>query len=263
VAALDVPTITSRQNPLVKKIQEIRDDRDSPYIFIEGSKLIQEALTSQLPIEILISRLPLTEVPFSQQAQESYYVSESVFDAMTDVKNPQALLAIVRRPLWSWDDLRKRAPAPVVILSGLQDPGNTAAIIRTAEAAGAAGVLTTSGTAHLFSPKALRGAMGSTLRLPSIEHRSVEEITRELKGIGYAMVGTTVLKNKAQVYAYTDLDWKKPWALILGQEGQGLSKEWQSEIETFVHIPMVSPVESLNVAATAAILLYESVRQRL
>ena len=94
-------------------------------------------------------------------SRRKFQVSETVFEAVSDVKCPQGILAVTGRPRAGWPDLLSRAPAPLVILDGIQDPGNLATIVRTAEAAGAAGVVTTPGTAHLFSPKALRGAMGS------------------------------------------------------------------------------------------------------
>jgi len=261
-----IPTITSRQNPLVKEIQKIRDDRSSPLIFLEGPRLIQEALLSNYVIEVLVisQQFPETSFldPIRARAKQHFKVSDQVFQAITDVENPQGFLAIVRRPAWSWNDLRKRSPAPVLILNDLQDPGNTASIVRTAEAAGAGGVITTPKTAHLFSPKAIRGAMGSTFRLPLLEHLTLEEIVKELHAAQYSLIGTEVRKANQSAVVYTKINWKKPWAIVLGQEGQGLSADWEKHLDKRVHIPMAEPVESLNVASSAAILLYESVRQR-
>ena len=261
-----IPTITSRQNPLVKQFQSVRDDRSSDFIFLEGRRLIQEALTSGFTIETLVvsQRFPDTDFLDSSidHIKQCFEVSPQVFEVLTDVDTPQGIIALVRRPAFQWEDLIKKSPAPCLILDGLQDPGNAASIVRTAEAAGAAGVVTTTGTARLFSPKALRGAMGSTLRLPVLEHRSLEEMTAELKKGGYSLLGTTVLKASPEALAYTAIDWRKPWAVVLGQEGQGLSSGWKSHFEKVIHIPMGLPVESLNVAASAAVLLYEALRQR-
>jgi TrmH family RNA methyltransferase len=235
-------------------------------MFLEGRRLIQEALASHYSLETLIisQRFPDTDFldPFIERIQKSFEVSPQVFEVLTDVHSPQGVIAIARRPVFEWDALKKKAPAPCVILDGLQDPGNAASIIRTAEAAGAAGVITTPRTAHLFSPKALRGAMGSTLRVPILEHRSPDEIIRELQSGNYALLGTTVLKANPDALSYTAIDWKKAWAIVLGQEGQGLSADWKSCLKATIHIPMAPPVESLNVAASAAVLLYESARQR-
>ncbi len=261
-----IPLITSRQNPFIKEIQKIRDDRNAPLIFLEGARLVQEALLSQFALEILVvsDEFPETSFldPLRSRAKQNFIVSKAAFGAITDVENPQGILAIVRRPTWKWEDLMEKTPAPLLILDGLQDPGNAASIVRTAEAAGAAGVVTTKGTVHLFSPKAIRGAMGSTLRLPIIEHRTREDIVKEVKKKKYGLLGTTVLKETPDAKAYNDVDWKQPWAIVVGQEGQGLSKEWKDDLVRTLHIPMCKPVESLNVAASAAVILYESARQR-
>jgi TrmH family RNA methyltransferase len=187
-------------------------------------------------------------------------VSKSVFRNISDVEEPQGILAIVPRPHWSWEVLCAKKPAPILILDGLQNPGNVAAILRTAEAAGAAGVITTPTTAHLFSPKALRGAMGSALRVPSIEHQPVETIVSQLREMGYTLIGAALEGKNTQ--AYTDIDWRQPQAVVLGQEGGGLSAAWNPHLQKTVTIPMEQPVDSLNVAAAAAVLLYEAVRQR-
>src|SRR5207302_7665867 len=130
--------------------------------------------------------------PAQGKAKRKVQVSDSVFKAISDVDNPQGILAIARCPEWSWKDLVDRAPAPLVILDGIQNPGNVATIVRTAEAAGAAGIVTTPGTAHIFSPKALRGAMGSTLRLPCLEHLTIREITKELAKNSILLVAATL-----------------------------------------------------------------------
>ncbi len=262
--------ITSRRHSLVKELSEIRDDRDSPLMFLEGPRLVQEVLNSRIPIEILIS-IPAAEAgdvykPAKSKAKRTVPVSESVFKAISDVDNPQGILAIARCPEWSWKNLLDRAPAPLVILDGVQDPGNVAMIVRTAEAAGAAGVVTTPGTAHLFSPKALRGAMGSTLRVPCLEHVAIPEIVKELKKNSIDVVAAT-MENKSKSKApsripYTQRNWMLAAAVLFGQEGKGISSEWGSAIQESIFIPMQPPVESLNVASAASIILYESFRRR-
>jgi TrmH family RNA methyltransferase len=190
-----------------------------------------------------------------------YRVSEPVFALVSDVKSPQGILAIVKRPLWRWDAIVSRTPSPILVLDGVQDPGNLATIVRTAEAAGAAGLITTPGTTRLFSPKALRGAMGSTFRLPCLEHRTPEDIHRELLKASYSLLLASMPSKEKRSTPYTAIDWKRPIALVLGQEGSGSSPAWNALADSCLHIPMRTPVESLNVAAAAAILLYEFVRQ--
>ncbi len=246
-------------------------------MFLEGPRLIQEVLNSNFPIEILVWT-PAAESegvfnPAESKAKRKLQVTESVFKAISDVDTPQGILAIARCPEWSWQDLLGRGPAPIVILDGVQDPGNVSSIIRTAEAAGAAGIVTTPGTAHLFSPKALRGAMGSTLRMPCLEHLPVKEVVKELKKNSRLLLAATMeVKTKAKEpvrslrlgeppVPYTQFNWKMAAAVLFGQEGKGISADWDS-IHQSVFIPMQPPVESLNVSAAAAILLYESFRRR-
>jgi len=258
--------ITSRRHALVGELRAVRDDRDSALMFLEGPRLVKEILRQGNPVEVL-AWTPAAETTHAldsllDRVKRTFQLSESVFEAISDVGSPQGILAIAERPHWTWTDLWEKVPAPLVILDGIQDPGNVSTIIRTAEAAGAAGLVTTPGTAHLFSPKGLRGAMGSTLRLPSLEHQPIQTILSEISRASYALAASTMRSPERTSDAYTRIDWKKPWAILLGQEGKGISAEWQPHIRQFVHIPMQATVESLNVAAAAAILLYESARHR-
>jgi TrmH family RNA methyltransferase len=272
------PVITSRRHALVKELADIRDDRDSPLMFMEGPRLVQEVLNSNVSIDMLVwTSSAETENVFKlahEKAKKKLPVAESVFKAISDVNSPQGILAIARCPRWTWQDLVGRMPAPLVILDGVQDPGNVATIVRTAEAAGAAGIVTTPGTVHLFSPKALRGAMGSSLRLPCLQHISVREIAKELhKNSIYLMASTMLEKNKGKSPSrsqrmkelpqqFTQINWKMAVAILFGGEGQGISADWDSEIQQSIFVPMQPPVESLNVAAAAAVILYESFRRR-
>ena len=198
-----------------------------------------------------------------KQAKQVVLVSEQVFRLLSDVEEPQGILATAILAPATWEAILARTPAPIVILDGIQVPGNAGAILRTAEAAGAAGVVTTPGTAHLFSPKALRGSMGSALRLPILEHQSPEAIARALQGKEYRLYGSYMEAEHPPhpALVYTAIDWRQPTALIVGQEGKGISSAWDPFLQGRVVIPMQAPVDSLNVAAAAAILLYESHRQ--
>jgi TrmH family RNA methyltransferase len=260
--------ISSRQNPLVKELQAIAEDRNSRFMILEGPRLVEEVLKSPLSVDILVWTTAAEADPVvslvQPKAKRLCRVSSAVFEALSDVKSPQGILAVVERPRWTWDDLLKKKSSPLVILDGLQDPGNMATILRTAEAADASGVVTTPGTVRLFSPKALRGAMGSTLRLPILEHLEIQAIVGPLQKAGYTLIGTAAGALSAiPTSSYTALDWSKPCAIVLGNEGQGLSKAWSSHLAINVQIPMQVSVESLNVSAAAALLLYESYRHRI
>ena len=148
------------------------------------------------------------------------------------------------KPFTDWARILSGAPRPVVILDGIQNAGNAATIVRTAEAAGAAGILTTPKSARLFTPKALRGAMGSSLRLPILEHQTIDVILQNLAGGQYGILAST--SPGAESQSLRDVDWEKAWGIVLGQEGHGISPEWLTAQATAVHIPMESSVESLE-----------------
>lgn len=258
--------ITSRQNPLVKQLEAIRDDRHSPLMFLEGPHLIQEALASKLSIEILVWTKSIDSDPLLEtaktQAKRLFRVADALFKSISDVDAPQGVLAIARSPRWTWKDLLSRAPLPVIILDGVQDPGNLATIVRTMEASGTAGLVTTPGTAHLYTPKALRSASGSSLRVPCLEHKPAAEIVAELKKADYQFLGATMASKAGRAISYLKINWNWPCVLILGQEGQGISSAWGAAVDQAIYIPMDPPLESLNVSAAAAILLYEARRHR-
>ena len=260
----DIKAISSRQNPFVENLRDLRDDASDELLFLEGPKLLEEALKSHLPIEQLAFVPNLLETPLIQKAcalaAEKIQITPYVLRGLSDVEAPQGMIAIVRKPKTDWAQLFAHAPRPLVILDGIQNAGNAATIVRTAEAAGVAGIITTPGSARLFSPKALRGAMGSSLRMPILEHQDIATIAEKLAATSYVILTTSSPAESS--IPYTDVDWKKSWGLVFGQEGNGLSQEWEGKLECHVHIPMEANVESLNVSAAAAILLYESRRQR-
>jgi RNA methyltransferase, TrmH family len=256
--------ISSRHNPLIQELKNIQESRGASQILLEGPRLAQEAIAAGLTIEMLILRENFPDNPLIEQlrrqAQREFHLANALFHSLSDVETPQGIFIVCPKPLWQWPQLLLRRPRPVVVLDGVQDPGNAASIVRTAEAAGAAGVWATTRSASLFSPKALRGAMGSSLRLPVLEKQTVEQTAQSLAGAGYRLVGASSAKDPS-AKDYTAIDWTQPTAIVLGQEGQGLSDEWSSLLQERIAIPMESPVESLNVAAAAAVLLYEARRR--
>ena len=254
----DTFVITSRQNPLIQDLRDRADPEVAKGLFLEGLHLVEEALKVGMPIHHLIVIPALADTELIKRAmakaKRTTQVSAYVMKALSDVEAPQGVIAICQKPTWDWAALVSKSPAPIVILDVLQDPGNAASILRTAEAAGAAGVVTTPGTVKLFTPKALRGASGSTLRLPLLEHVAPKEIIQKLKAAGYSLLAA----EGSAGTPYTEIDWRKPWGVVLGQEGAGVSSVWKGPSTQSVSIPMKAPVESLNVAAAAAIFLYAS-----
>jgi TrmH family RNA methyltransferase len=200
-------------------------------------------------------------------------VSKPVMEAIVDTQTPQGIAALVSRPYLELNDLFKENPDLLVIADELQDPGNLGAIIRTAEAAGASGLITTRYTVDPFNDKAIRASMGSALRLPITTGASRLEVASRCRDQGIRIIASraqsprtqNVVDSNGQTVtssAYYEVDMTAPTALILGRESNGVSESWGNNADAFVHIPMSDGIESLNVAAAAAIVLYEAARQR-
>jgi tRNA G18 (ribose-2'-O)-methylase SpoU len=151
-----------------------------------------------------------------------------------------------------------RSKQLLVVMHSINNPVNVGAILRTAEAAGATGAIATAHTSDPFSPKALRGAMGSAFRLPAWFGPTYEEVITWCADNGIH----TICADAHGGTRYNEVDWTQPWALILGPESAGFSPEELRAAKQTVSVPMQGSVESLNVAVTAGVLLYEAARQR-
>ena len=260
--------ITSRDNSLLRRARDVRDGKVHDAIFVEGLRLCEEALHSKLGIEAVIysdkiakkERAAKLINELEGMAAKSASVSESLLANISYTKTPQGIIVLAARPAVNEADFPRRATETplLVILHGINNPVNLGAILRTSEAAGATGAVTTTGTADPFSAKSLRGAMGATFRLPI------------WTGVDYEQVLTWCRKQSIQTIcadahaaqSYTEVDWRRATALIVGAESKGLSGDEVFAADGAVKIPMKGSTESLNVAVAAGILLYEAQRQR-
>jgi TrmH family RNA methyltransferase len=260
--------ITSRDNQLVRRARAVREGRVQGQIFIEGLRLSEEAASAALDIDKVIcteafaldargaSLLQL----LGKARERLALVSESVFSSLSDTKTPQGVIILAARPHTGRAALEPKATATplVVVMHQLNNPANAGAILRTAEAAGATGAITTAGTADIFSPKALRGAMGASFRLPLWTNAGFEEILGWCRQRSVRAIGSDLRATQA----HTAIDWTKASALIVGAEASGLKSAEAAALDERVRIPMRPPVESLNVAVASAVVLYEAARQR-
>ncbi len=178
----------------------------------------------------------------------------SLVREISDTQTPQGVVVVFRAPRWGISDLEAR-PGPVVLLDRVQDPGNLGTIARTAEAFGAAGLVLTPGCADPGGPKALRASAGSLLRVPAVR---VEDPAGWMEGAG--LPSAAAVRSGGTPPPFLDLSGR--FVLLLGQEGGGLSPELEAGARLRLTVPMEGRVESLNVAATAAVVLYEAWRQR-
>ncbi len=276
-----VEKITSRQNPLVKRFRLVRAGSERYHIFLEGVRLIEDAIAASAHFETVAftSALETNERGLKLlDALENIpcrgaHVAKIVMEAIAETESPQGVAAIVTRPYFELQDLFERDLQTIVIADQLQDPGNLGTIIRTAEAAGADGLITTRRTVDPFNHKALRASMGSALRLPLVTDAKRADVLKLCRERGIKIVGSRPTPARAQaviedvertqtIFTYTEANLAVPIALILGKEASGISADAAAQADEFVHIPMAEAVESLNVSAAAAILLYEAARQR-
>ena len=260
--------ISSRDNSLLRQARSVRDGKDADFIFVEGLRLAEEALQSGLTTEAVIYSDEIARKPrasdliarLSKGSSRMASVSESLLETISYTKTPQGIVVLARRPECSAARLSAtlEPTSLLIVLHQINNPVNVGAILRTAEAAGAAGVITTHNTSDPFSPKSLRGAMGSAFRIPVWHGPEFKEIldwcrTRKM---------LTVATDAAATKLHTDVDWKQASALILGPESTGLTNDETAAAAVSVRIPMQGTVESLNVSVAAGILLFEAARQR-
>lgn len=275
-----VEKITSRQNPLVKRLRRVRVGNERHFVFLEGVRLIEDALRSGARFETVAFTSAIESTERGVQLLDSLqqvpcrgaHLSTQVMEAITGTVVNQGVAAIVSRPHYDLADLFLHKPALLVIADRLQDPGNLGTIIRTAEAAGADGLITTQFTVEPWNDKALRASMGAALRLPIVTGAKLEEVVSVCRLHKLKITASRpslppapgVRKARADKKSliYTYADFKTPLALILSKEAGGADDSTSAIADEFVNIPMTAGVESLNVAAAAAILLYEVVRQR-
>jgi TrmH family RNA methyltransferase len=264
---LNPTIITSRDNSLLRQARAVRDGKVDDLIFVEGLRLCEEAMRSGLKIEAVIVSDELarkdkaaTLIAELQKTGDRFAtVSEKLLEYISYTKTPQGIVVLASRPESSKEVLEKQEGMPlIVVMHRINNPVNVGAILRTAEAAGATGAIATPDTSDPFSPKALRGAMGSAFRLPIWFGASYQEAIAWCRHRAIQTICAGVSASES----YDQIDWQLPSALIMGPESSGLSPEEVATANRSVRIPMRGPAESLNVAVAAGVLLYEAVRQR-
>ncbi len=259
-----VEPITSRRNPLVARFRRAarRDADADSTVLLEGPRLVEEALAAGVGVDVAaVSTSPAPRAAALARRLEPVArvvrVTPAVMDALSPAATPSGLVALaVLRPAPVEEAMR--APRPLVVgLSGVQDPGNTGAVIRAVEAGGASGVVTVDG-ADPLGWKALRGAMGSAFRLP-IARTGEPAAARRLATAHGLRVLAAAPRGGTPV---ADVDLSVPCLIWLGAEGSGLDRGVAATADEAVSIPMRPPVESLNIAVAAALIVYEAARQR-
>jgi len=267
----EVATITSLQNPRVKAWTQLLEkkgrDKQGQFI-IEGVHLVQEALGSDAEVETVVYAAERQhELPAGMLEQaadagiECVAVSGQVLVKCTDTLTPQAVFAVLRKLRWEPSDLLDEAgrePGLVVVIDGMQDPGNLGTMIRSADAVGATGVLLGKGTVDLYNPKTVRSTMGSMFHLP-VAHGDLQTVLPQAAAQGIAVI-TTSLQGESDCYGF---DFRQPVWFVIGNEGQGVSPEVSALTTEHIRIPMRGRAESLNAAMAGTVVLFEAMRQRM
>ena len=262
-------TISSRQHPLVKAFRELArtPSPDGSRLLLDGVHLVRDALAAEARFEAAAitashadgnSEEAATARALRAAGVEVALVGDQAFAAVSPVRAPSGIAAIVLRTPVIAGDICHRPDAFVVAAVDVQDPGNLGSLIRAAEAGGATGVIVCGASASAFSWKTARGSMGSLLRLAVADGLSVDEAIAVMRHAGGRIVATAPRGGTSP----DDVDWRGRVLLLLGGEGPGLRGATVSGADAVVTVPMTPPVESLNVAVAGAVLIYAARRQR-
>lgn len=246
--------ITSRENGLLKNIRKIKDkNKKSDFFIIEGLKIINEAILENQKIDLIV----ITESKQSEYKYSDYkniIVKDSLFKELSDTVNSQGIIAVVKKQKGKSLNYDSEY---IMILEDIQDPGNLGTIIRTLDSANINQLIITKNTANPFSSKVIRSTMGSIFRVNIIEIDDIINIISELKNKGFNIITTDLNANK-NIY---ELDYNKS-VVIIGNEGNGVSKKVIDASDSKVIIPMLGKTESLNAGVSASIMIYEYVRKK-
>ncbi len=261
-------TITSLQNPRVKDALRLRDRRHrekQARILIDGAReldraiqggvclrevFVCEPLCGSLDARRVLERLPRAGV-------EVLHVAEAVFAKLTFGQRAEGVLGVAEMPACTLDQLALPENPRVAVLEGLEKPGNVGAVLRSADGAGISAVIVADGRTDLYNPNAIRSSLGTIFTLPvcaTTAALALDWLRRRGIAIRAAIVQGAL--------PYDEVDYRGPTAVVLGSEARGLSQTWQVPEVTAVRLPMCGAADSLNVSAAAAVLFYESLRQR-
>lgn len=257
--------ITSSQNSIIKHVKSLHEKskRDKlNQFFIEGYRIVKDALENNADIEFIVVSDEYKSNDIDKWVNDLinikvYYVSKELFKEICDTENPQGIIAVINKKIIHTNDILNFENAFLVILDNVQDPGNMGTIIRTADAAGASGIIVSKGCVDIYNPKVLRSTMGSIFHLPIIKVDELNNIIDELKQNDFEIFAAHLGgKNN-----HFDVDMKKKCGIVIGNEANGISDEVANKC-TLIKIPMPGKAESLNAAISAGIIIYEYVRQK-
>jgi RNA methyltransferase, TrmH family len=261
----DLPMLSSPQNQRVKGYVDLRTDgnvrREQQRFLLEGKRSVAAALGLKHVriLELIFSDHILgSDLALVAQAEKKNVpltrVSKDVFKKIADVMTPQGIAAVVETPAWDAKDVFAKPDCLIVVACGLQDPGNVGTIIRSCEAAGASALVTLEHTADPFNAKVVRSTAAGLLALPILRYRT-DAFLEEAGKRKLRLVAT----DASGGVNYRSFDWsRRPIAICIGNEGEGLSPEMEAACSEKVTIPLRGSAESLNAAVAASVLLFQA-----
>lgn len=253
--------ITSMANQQVKNLVQLKKKakarREQGVFLVEGLKMFLEAPEDQVE-QIYVSPSFLEKHEETVRGRKYEILGENVFEHVSDTQTPQGILCVVRQPFYSMEDLGGSGKPCVLVLEGIQDPGNLGTMFRSGEGAGITGIIMDKATVDIFNPKTIRSTMGSIYRVPFIQTENLREAVLDLKETGTRVYAAHLMGT----CSYDEGDYTSGCAFLIGNEGNGLTEETAALADVPVRIPMEGRLESLNAAVAASILMYEANRQR-
>jgi TrmH family RNA methyltransferase len=261
-------TITSLQNPRIKNTIKLRDRRHREKqrrILIDGLRELERAIDAGVSLVEAFVYLPACETPdaqrilakLAQRGVEVVEVNAPVFEKLAFGQRVEGILGVAQTPRAALDEVKLPANPLIAVLEGVEKPGNVGAVSRTADGAGLSALVVAGPRTDLYNPNAIRASLGALFTLP-VAAASVEDTLAWLRRQNLAILAARVDGS----VPYTEVDYRRPTAIVLGSEAEGLTDAWSGPEIQAIRLPMLGVADSLNVSATAAVLFYEALRQR-
>ena len=258
--------ITSKDNEIIKNIRKLKEkkyrDLNNEYI-VEGIKMIREAINEEAVIKLIVvceenanSGAIDKKLLYEIAKYECIYVNKKIFSLISDVQNPQGILAVIQKQN-SEENIDYKQDV-IVVLDGIQDPGNLGTILRTIDSVGLDQVIVSKETADAYNPKVVRSTMGAIFRVNIIESDNLLDTLKNMKKHKYKVMATS-LETQNSIY---DVEYNKK-VIVIGNEANGVSKDILDFADEKIKIPMFGKTESLNASVATAVILYEYVRNRI
>ncbi len=252
--------ITSMSNPTIKNVAKLikqsKERRKQGTFIVEGVRMFSE-IPEEKHVESFVT------MDFYDKHRQMFegisyeLVADNVMESLSDTKTPQGVISIVKQLSYGIDEICGADVPLIIALENIQDPGNLGTIVRTAEGAGASGIIMSRDTADVYNPKVVRSTMGSIFRVPFLYVDDIAGCIKDLSGKGF-----NTYSAHLQGTSFYDFNYMKPTVFVMGNEGNGLTDAVSGATDHKILIPMKGRVESLNVATASTVLMYEAMRQR-